>query len=151
MPGDISGWHEVRRKIAELGRASVRAGVVGEASYRKHSDSDLTIGDLAIVHELGLGVPERSFVRSTLEEPEVQAGFVMIQERLTAAVVAGRLSRDVALRLLGEWVADKIRTRILKGEIRPPLSPRTIQRKGFSIPLLESGELADAIGWEIDK
>lgn len=155
MANPIAKWEEVRRKVAELGRAHVRAGVVGQEAHRQHAGSNLTIGQLAILHELGnpsTNLPARSFVRSTLENATVAAEFAVLETKLVGQVIAGVLDRDTALRQLGTWISDKIRQRILAGEIRPSLAPATVARKGGeSRPLVESFELVEAIGYEIEK
>ncbi len=149
-------WEGIRALVAELGRAEVRAGVVGPKAAEIHKDSDLTLGELAILHEFGNEdrgghLPERSFVRKTLRDPAFQSEFGALQARLVAQVIAGSLGRDEALRAMGQFAADWIRKTIRDGEVRPDDAPSTVARKGHDVVLIESGELAEAIGFEIRK
>lgn len=149
-------WEGIRALVAELGRAEVRAGVVGDAAAAPHPDADLTVGELTILHEFGNEdrgghIPERSFVRKTMRDPQVQAGMATLTTRLTAEVIAGRLSRDEALKQIGEWAAARIREKILNHEIAPEDAPSTVAKKGHDVVLLETGVLAEAVGWEIRK
>lgn len=150
-------WESILAKVAELGRAEVRAGVVGPKAAEVHPDTGLTNAELALLHELGNedrggNIPERSFVRSTLRDPAVRAELVQLQARLTAAVLLGKMDRDRALGLLGAWVAGKIKERIVNHEIRPEDKPATVAAKHNDIPLVGlTGQLVGAVGFEIRK
>lgn len=149
-------WEAIRALVAQIGRAEVRAGVVGDKASAPHPDASLTIGELAILHEFGNvdrggHIPERSFVRKTMRDPAVQAGFAALQARLVGEVLAGRMSRDEALRHLGEFAAARVRETILNHEVRPEDAPSTIAAKGHDTVLLDSSALVDAVGWEIRK
>lgn len=147
-----SNWDAIRRRVSDLGRAHVRAGVVGPPAHEQHRGSDLTVAELATIHELGnprTGLVRRSFIAATCDDPAVQAGFVAMEARLISEVINGRVDRNVALAMLGGWMAQQIRDRISSGRVTPPLAPSTVARKHSSIPLLDQGQLLDAIGYEI--
>ena len=107
------------------------------------ADHGLTIGDIATFHEFGTQtVPQRSFVRGWFDErqPEIQQ---VLKQEIGAAMKGKRplpqaLERS-ALRLEGS-VKDRIRQ-----HIPPPLSPVTVKRKGSSTPLIDTGQLRNAI------
>jgi len=148
-------WESVLAKVAELGRANVRAGVVGPKASQVHPDTGLTNAELGLIHELGTRdgrIPERSFVRSTLRDPAIRAEFAALQGRIAAAVMLGRMDRDRGLGLLGAWIAGKIRERIVSHQIRPEDAPATIAAKGNDVPLIgTTGQLVAAVSWEIAK
>lgn len=147
-----SNWDAIRRRVSELGRAHVRVGVVGQAAHEQHRGTDLTTGEIATLHELGnprSGLVRRSFIAATCDDPAVQAGFVAMEARLIREVINGRVDRNVALAMLGGWMAQQIRDRISSGRVTPPLAPSTVARKGHAVPLLDSQQLLDAIGYEI--
>lgn len=149
-------WEAIKAKVIELGRAHVRAGVVGSAANEPHGDSGLTNGEMALLHEFGNiesggHIKQRSFVRSTLRDAAVRSAFGRLQAGLVKQVIAGRMSRDHALREMGEWMAARIKERILNHEIRPEDAPATVAAKGHSVPLLESGQLAESVGFEVVK
>lgn len=145
-------WDAIRKMVTELGRASVRAGVVGEAAHEQHRGTSLTTAEIATLHEMGnpsTGLPRRSFIEATLDDSEVQQEFAALETRLVAAVIAGSMDRNTALNQLGSWMASKIRERIESGRVKPPLQPATVARKGSDIPLIDTTQLLEAIGHEI--
>lgn len=114
----------------------------------------MTNAEIGALHEFGnpsTGLPERSWLRSTLRDPDVQAQLEQIEAKLLAEVVAGRMSRDQALGLIGAWIASQIQKTITRGDVTPPLAPATVAAKGSSTPLVDTGQLVAAIGWEIVK
>lgn len=150
-------WESIRRRVVEIGRASVRAGVVGEKARETHPESGLTNAELGLLHEIGNedqggNLKRRSFVGSTVADPAVQAEFTALQARMIKEVLLGRMGRDEALAVLGAFMAEKIKYRIESGEIRPEDAPATVAAKGHDTVLVgTTGKLAEAIGWEIEK
>lgn len=150
-------WEAIKARVADIGRATVRVGIVGPAAGAVHPGTDLTNAELGLLHELGNedqggNIPERSFIRSTLRDPAVQAELVQLQARLVNAVILGKMDRDRALGLLGAFVAGKVKERIVNHEIRPEDAPATVAAKGSDVPLIGlTGQLVGAVGWEIAK
>lgn len=147
-------WSDIRKSIAQLGRAEVRVGIVGPEANEKHQDSDLTLIELAIIHEYGsprANLPERSFIRAALAEPATKIELESLYKHVCKEVIAGRMGRDHALRAIGGWAAAKIRQFILDKKVTPPLRPATIAAKGHDVPLIDSRELLEAIGWDLNK
>jgi hypothetical protein len=90
-------------------------------------------------------------VGKTMDDPAVQAEFAALEARLARAVIEGKMSRDRALGLLGAWAAGKIQATIVEDRVAPPLAPATVAAKQSSKVLVDSGQLAAAVGWEIVK
>lgn len=154
MGANLARWEAVKRRVADLGRAHVRAGVVGPPATSTHGGTNLTNGEVAILHELGnpsTGLPARSFVGETMRDPTVQSQLAALQAKLTAAVVAGRIGRDQALGLIGAFMAAAIQRTITSGHVAPPLKPATVEAKWSSRVLVDSGQLVAAIGFEVVK
>lgn len=150
----VERWENILANVATLGRASVRAGVVGPAARETHQGTDLTNAEIGLLHELGapsIGLPERSFVRKTLADPAFRAEYAQLLARITKAVVLGKMDRNRALGLLGAFAAAKIKQTIVDDKVRPEDSPATVAAKGSAVVLVESGQLAAAVGWEIEK
>lgn len=144
-------WEAVLAKVAELGRGEVRAGIVGSKATEIHEGTDITNAVLGLIHELGLGVPERSFVRKTLRDPAFRAEFAALQGRCAAAVMMGKMDRDRALGLLGAFAAGKIQRTIIDDQVQPELAAATIEAKHSAKVLVETGQLVGAIGFEARK
>ena len=153
MPSDTRTWDAIRETVAELGRASVRAGVVGDKATEPHGGTGVDNAEIALWMEYGTrALPERSFIRKTLEDGVVQAEAAAILERVVAAAIAGQMSRDGALAEVGAFFAEKIRRTILDDKVRPELQPSTIARKGGNATVLvDTHQLVDAVGYEIVK
>ena len=148
----LERWEAVKARVVDLGRAHLRVGVVGQEAAEIHLGSGLTNGELALIHELGnprTGLPARSFVRRTLENPRVRAELARMQAMLVGQAIEGRISRDEALTQIGEYLAGEIRKTILEDQVRPELAPATVAAKGSEVPLLETHQLVEAVGFEI--
>jgi hypothetical protein len=150
----LERWQHIKRQVAALGRAQVRAGVVGPPAEQQHADSGLTNGEIGLLHELGnpsTGLPARSFVGKTMNEPAVQDEFAALEARIVRAVIEGKMSRDRGLALLGAWAAGKIQETIVEDRVKPELAPSTVAAKGSGKVLVDSGQLVAAVGWEVVK
>lgn len=136
-----------RRLVADLGAAdgaAIEVGVFGPKAMARHPDSGLTVGQLATLHEFGLGGQEpRPAVGQWTDRNEAE-----IRARLFQAVrfaIAGSPLRFVLEGLGKEW-ADEVRAFILSGSVRPLNAPDTVAWKGHGRPLEgRTGALADAV------
>jgi hypothetical protein len=132
--------------------------VYGDAAAQKHADTGATIGEIANAHEFGVGVPERSWLRDTIEGEAavVNAGL----RRAALAVVRGRISPERALDLLGLMLVGKIQGRIAAG-VPPALghsegSKRYLRYKlqrfpGATTALIASGQFRGSIASSIEE
>ena len=104
--------------------------------------------DRAVFNEFGTrDIPERPFMRNGLRDGVPQL-------RHTARVVArkvihGRITPRQALGQMGENGKQLIQDSIT--DMRdPPNAAKTIERKGSSNPLIDSGDMHKAVKWEIE-
>ena len=140
------GYRALVDRIFTLGNPTVSVGVF-EADGAQTYDDGITIAAVAAIHEFGLGVPERSFLRGWFDENLERAHEAM--SRLLLSVVAGKRTKEQALELFGLWVQGEVQKRIASG-ISPELSAATIKRKGSSTPLIDTGQLRSSITYQID-
>lgn len=122
---------------------------VGIIDAGKHDDSDLTVASIGYAHEYGVGVPERSFMRSTIREKK--RATVKLQTKLLKKVQAGTMSQDRALGILGDafrgWIEEKIES--IK---TPPNAPSTLAMKAPKTnPLIDTGQLHTSITFEVNR
>lgn len=90
-------------------------------------------------------IPERSFLRTGHDE---NADRIIKQtERALGQVVAGEMSVDDMLDLYGQQMATAIKTYI-RDISTPPNHPYTIEQKGSSNPLVDTGNLISSIDWK---
>ncbi len=106
------------------------------------------VADVASIHEFGLGnSPERSFVRAWAEENESENHDVL--RKLGELVVKGRNTVDDGLEKAGVFFAASMQKRI-QGGIPPELAESTIERKGSSTPLIDTGQLIGSITHKVE-
>lgn len=129
----------------------VHAGPGSEAKEAPEGrkPSAVTVLDVANWMEFGTAtVPARSFIRAWADENAARCK-VEIAAAMRA-VAKGKLSQDQALELLGLKFVGMIQERISKG-IPPPLDQKTVDRKGSSVPLIDTGQMRASITSEIRR
>ncbi|MDC9598831.1 hypothetical protein [Xenorhabdus anantnagensis] len=91
-------------------------------------------------------IPERSFLRSTLNENKDKYA-----DELAKGIKSELLNDGdprVALDKVGGMIAGDVKAKIMTG-IPPPLSPKTIKRKKSSKALIDNGQLLQSITYEV--
>lgn len=154
------GWDKLKNQVIKLsqGGAYTLVGVQGSEAAANHNNaSGLTVAQIATIHEFGatirkksggtIVIPQRSFIRAAIDEYSIA-----IQKRaslLGRGAVLLKFTIPQALELLGEYAVGIMRQRIAN-RIPPPNSPRTIARKGSSVPLIDSGQLRGSLTHKIE-
>jgi hypothetical protein len=139
------GFARVAQMMGEMG--AIALGVQGKEAEEQHPNSELKVGQVAAIHELGIGVPTRSWLRSWIDANQKR----MADETAEALrrVMKGA-SRKAELIELGKKWTDDVRDQIDKGKIGPALAARTIARKGGETrPLVDSKALMNAITYKL--
>jgi hypothetical protein len=156
------GAKKMLERLLKKGALSV--GVLAEDAARTHEAKEsvdrikdifkgpgatLTIGEIAEIHEFGLGsCPRRSFLAGWVDENQDEIRNVV--NKGAAALVQGRLDGPLQfLNQVGAWAVGSIQKRMAQN-IPPPLAPATIQRKGSSIALIDTGQLRSSITYRVD-
>ncbi len=138
-------------------KRTVTIGEGDDARKGEVIDDRLTLLDLAAIHELGLGnVPERSFLRAYVDEQGERLR-AMLAALMTAEIARTVQSgapiddgkRRAILTKLGLRMVAEIQARMSAG-IAPDLQPATVQRKGSSTPLIDTGQLRSGITFQVD-
>lgn len=150
--------HEASPSLGKVGgkrkglTGIVRGGRALSGPVRQVDPADqLTLVQLAAIHEFGspaAGIPERSFIRSTFglyARDELREKMSL----LCKAALSGRMDPRTAIDLLGTWAVAQVRRTITAGKVRPPLKPATEARKGSTKPLVDTGQLVNAIAHEV--
>jgi hypothetical protein len=127
---------------------TIEVGVIGEKGDTKHRGTPLTVAQLAEIHEYGLGVPQRSWLRGYLDEntPEINR----VRSALWRQMIDLKISTETAANRLGAYLVGGIKKRIAAG-IAPPNAPSTVRRKGSSKPLIDTGQLRSAINYRTEE
>lgn len=110
-------------------------------------DGNATVGDVAAMVEFGIGQPERSFIRGTVDER--QADIVAMLREIGRGVLKGSLDQTRGLGLAGAKIAGMIQSR-MAGGIPPPNAESTIRKKGSSTPTIDKGILRFSVSWKVE-
>lgn len=145
------GWKRIQRAFAKLGPGmSVAVGIQGAVATAAHSGG-VTNVELGAIHEFGApkaGIPQRSFLRATADENvnRIAKRF----EVIARGVADGGTATEGGLLQIGEEFRALVIDRIKAG-IPPPLQQATIDRKGESTPLIDTGALIGSISVAMRK
>lgn len=172
---DLKDWEAMRRAIMRT-EQRVKVGILEDSSHNaseeeegeddNESASEISMLELGAIHEFGApaaNIPERSFLRSTLN-----SGTDQIREAVRT-IVASEISKlfddtghtlneseSIAKRALGKMgakvvamIRQTIRARETEGPEDQELKPATIRRKGSDLPLVDTGQLINAITWAV--
>lgn len=138
---------KLKKLASGKGERAVLVGV--PASVTENDGTPMAL--VAAVHEYGVpekGIPERSFIRTALQKN--LARYKALNRANLAKVVAGKLSVEQALGQLGMMAKADIQDNIRSGTFAP-LKQATIDSKGSSKPLIDTGNLRQSINYELEK
>jgi hypothetical protein len=144
-------------------RTGVKVGIVGDAAEEAEQfgevEQPVNIAYIGAIHEFGskhagrgrkVEIPRRSWLRDYVD-PRV----AILKKRLHRHVVAGmsfrkgrRKALEKSLDLFGMSVVGEIQLRIADG-ISPPNAIATVESKGSSKPLIDTGRLRQSITHEV--
>jgi hypothetical protein len=130
------GFNKIIENLERLARTELTVGIF-EGSVNRDG---IEIAPYAYRNEFGLGVPQRSFMRSTYEEKN---GWKNGINQVYDEVIQGR-SVESAVGMLGEIVTNDIKTKI-SNNIPPPNAIETVRRKGSSKTLIDTGAMRQSV------
>jgi hypothetical protein len=149
-------WDEFKTKLEELKkRPHVAVGVLGKEGAELYEGDEVTTVDVATFNEFGttsedgtVAVPARSFIRSTYDRD--QSRFLAILRRYKMQLVTNKLTTNQVLTFIGQFAQKQIQGTITAGGIPyRPNSDATIDRKGSSAPLIDTGQMRQSIRYEV--
>ncbi|OYV46727.1 MAG: hypothetical protein B7X10_04745, partial [Burkholderiales bacterium 21-58-4] len=88
--------------------------------------------------------PPRPFFRNTIAEKSDRWGAA-----LGANLIANDYDAGKALGLVGEGIKDQVTKSIVDFQV-PENAAATIAKKGFNKPLVDTGQMQRAVGFEVD-
>jgi hypothetical protein len=139
------GYAKFIRRILGSEKVSVKVGVLTD---EQHEGSSKSVAEIAEIHEMGLGVPARPWLR-----PIVDGNRGVINQRIKRAaqlVATGGMTNVDAMDLVGQSIVNDVRARIRAG-IPPELAASTLRQKGEgkTTPLIASGQFIGIITHEV--
>ena len=148
----VSGGNRIGQRLSELRREIERRNSVyvglpkGTGSY----EDGTPIAVIGAVHEFGSAdghIPERSFLRVPIRANSKE--FAQIFKELMPQVMGGQITMFQMLEQVGAKAAATSQEAISDG-IAPSNAQSTIDRKGSSTPLVDSGSLRQNITYIIE-
>lgn len=130
--------------------ATVTVGVHEAEGAMVAHGGEASVAEIGSFHEFGLGHnPRRSFIADWSDENKSRHEGEL--RKIAGAVLKGKVpSAEKGLERFGVLAKGQVQTRIRDG-IEPPLDPKTIERKGSSTPLIDTGVLRSSIEFEVKK
>lgn len=144
------GYNDFKKRIDEIKKKPyVKIGILESAG--KHKNSDFTVAEVGSIHEFGSSnVPQRSFIRSTHDE--IRDRILNKIKELKTDVLLRKNSVAKALALIGLMVQSAIQKKITDGDPEwEPLKAETIEKKGSSKALIDTGQLRASIRYEVKE
>jgi hypothetical protein len=148
------GFNALKEMAAQLQRERPRVlvGLVGSQAMQAHRGGGGTVVDIAYRHEMGIGVPKRSFIAATLDAKQGEYRTYILKAFKANVLYHVKAQKkwsakdSVALKRLGLKVQGDIKSRIMSG-IQPPLSARTLKLKGEgkTTPLIDTGHMLSSL------
>jgi hypothetical protein len=139
------GWEAIKREVERAQRREVAVGIL-----QGSTDSEGTsIAEYATYNEFGTGdVPSRPFMAMSFDEnvAAINSDFNRQSKRL----VAGEVTAEQALTIIGQKHAGRVQNTITGRNILPALAPSTIAaKKGSTKTLVDTGAMVNAVQIEI--
>lgn len=122
--------------------------VVGVPADAGNEDNGLPVAANAYIHEFGIGVPERSFIRAPLNANALK--YKKAFEWVAEQCANKKMELDKGLSQIGFMMLADIQKTIEAG-IPPPNAPSTIKQKGSDTPLIDTGRLRQSITFRITE
>lgn len=153
---------ELIEKLTGIKNRTIEAGILedGEQAMIAHVheygvDIGVTPRMRAYLHHMGIHlrkdtthihIPERSFIRKTADE-DMDAIADKI-ETLLPDVIDNNIDAEAFLKMAGLELEEKMKDKLVEVS-DPPLSDVTIERKGSSNPLVDTGSLLSSISYRV--
>ena len=139
------GYRRIMRNLPAMGRSNpeVLVGI--------RADKGAELLTIAAVNEFGSAdghVPERSYLRSTIDEN--QKKYLDMLTKATGDTIdkgAGAMRRELGK--VGAVATADVQRKI-RDLREPPNAPSTIAKKGSDNPLIDTGRLRQSIDWKVE-
>lgn len=142
---DLKVFDELKQRF--VGDRIVRVGF----PQGKAEADGTPVAMIAAVHEFGSpehGIPERSFLRAGTRANAPK--YVRLNKVNLVRILRGQLTAEEALSQLGEMAKGDVQQTIRSGDFAP-LKQATIDRKGSSQPLIDSGQMVQSVSYELGE
>lgn len=142
---DTTGLRLLKKKLKKV---KIKVGLPKGTPNHK---SGVSIIEIGTIHEFGSDarhIPERSFIRSTMNEQK--ANYFKLAQAQGVKIIEGTQSIDKSTETLGIWGQREIIKKFRDNDWAPN-APFTVALKGSSTPLIDTGQLRQSITWSVEK
>lgn len=136
------GYNKLLRDLSALNGLSLSVGIPAKEGAAKYPNGRTVAEVAAWLHNGTSRIPARPFLDWTFEPNEKKIR--EMQRRVTIEIVAGRLTPEKGLNLLGLALAGMVKKTIEAG-----IPPELVSREG--VPLIDTGQLIGSIKHEVVK
>lgn len=144
------GYKKILQAVKELGINGINVGITSD----KINKEGVSVAQYAYWNEVGVEskdgkgwrIPPRPFMRGWADSHKEQIKQTM--QSVAQAVSSGKIEAETAIDRLGQYCQDGVKSYIRRGDFTPN-SPATIERKGSSRPLIDTGTMRNSIRYEI--
>jgi hypothetical protein len=144
------GWAALFKRVKQARDGKVKVGVLADDGKGGADHGGLTVAELAAVQHFGTDkIPARPFLAMAFDEQ--RETLADMGGKLLSKVIAGEMPQDKALGVLGMKLATEAKKVITVGSRLAPNAPATVEAKGSSRPLVDTGRLVNAVTHAIDK
>lgn len=144
----IRGGDKLQKKLDQIlkdvkkNASKLEVGFMGGASY----PDGTSVAMVAAINEFGApsrGQPPRPFFRRMVATKSKEW-----PKALGLALKANNYDGRRAMNLMGVGISDQLKKSIID-LVSPPLSPRTVARKGFDKPLIETKLMLNSVTYKV--
>jgi phage gpG-like protein len=149
------GLQAIRKEMKQLGHLGVKAGIVEGSG----NQDGVSVAEYAAYNEYGVKakpgsdkewkIPPRSFIGGFVENKDSE--IKTTQELLVKLVASGKMDAETAVRRLGQFAQDGIKSYIMTGTFEPNREETKRRKKGSSKPLIDTGTMRNSIRYEVVK
>lgn len=156
---DTSGLEKLKGKLKKIERTEIEWGYFGGV----HSGSGMTYAALAFLLEFGRpatadsgAIPARPAFRQSIQALRLTSGFDKVLAKAIGGYIrsSSEIAPDAFLKPCGAYLAEHyastMRNWVNIGTIYRHNAPMTIELKGFDQPFVETGELVQAVDYQIN-
>lgn len=147
---DTKVWDQIKKNLLKSNTQELQIGFFPEAKYGPDNDN-LQVAQIAQFNEEGTETnPPRPFMRVGFLAPIRKGIYDSYFAESIERIAEGKSSFIQEYVKLGPMFVNDLKEVIEKWDT-PPNSPRTIERKGFDNPLIDSGLMHDSVDFKVEK
>jgi len=138
------GWKRIQIDVKSLNGRSVKVGIIGNQQV-----DGVSVVDYAMYNEFGTSrIPARPFMSKTAELHTKD--IIQFAEHLSGRLIDGKIGPTKALQNIGEQYQKYIKQTIRDAKSwAAPNADSTIERKGSSSPLIDTGRMINSVSYEV--